>query len=530
MKKAIRYLRFSSDGQSQHSIERQEVITSHWTSYNGVIITDTFTDEGYSARHFDRPDIKLLFEFVRKNYRGIDYLVVAELTRFSREAGDAINMVKKIQAQYGIRIVSAGRGAIYDCLDHNSFFMMGLEFLLGNSENIKRINDINGGIYTAKSKGLWVQGGPAPFGFIKDFITEAGKKRMVLKQNPDQVPVIRYIFESFLSSTPIYIIEQSARAMGFPLTGKSSIQDLLKNPLCAGYHYVKPWKEHPGGLVPMRELEPIVDMDTWNKVQEKFREDDKPRISMADEMPLRGVLHCHCNKLLTGAPSRSGSGKYIYYYKCQAKGHNNINAVKAHNQLQEALGWMSLPERVAVALRQNSERVLEERTISNKKVLQKKKAEFDQVEAQIQSVEEKWINNQLSHETYHRWYSDLTRKRIIVKSEIEKLNKLGNHVYFLLQNNLQKLTDLQAMYQSAATLQKQELLRMVFDNSLYYKDKVYRTTYLMPVFTHNTLILKQKQLLIIDGSGANPGEVDAIGLLSNQFVDFLSVLDLIRVA
>src|SRR5687768_9818634 len=120
MKKAIRYLRFSSDGQSNSSIERQDAITSSWLKYNSTSVSDTFIDEGYSAKNFDRPDVKQLFEFIKKN-SGIDYLVVAELTRFSREAGDAITMVKNIQKKYGIKIVSAGRGVIYDCYDHHSF-------------------------------------------------------------------------------------------------------------------------------------------------------------------------------------------------------------------------------------------------------------------------------------------------------------------------------------------------------------------------------------------------------------------------
>lgn len=93
MKKGIRYLRFSSEGQSQHSIERQNAITEQWMNFNKVVIIDTFTDEGYTARNFDRPDIKELLKFIKKNYQGIDYLVVSELTRFSHEVGDAVNMV-----------------------------------------------------------------------------------------------------------------------------------------------------------------------------------------------------------------------------------------------------------------------------------------------------------------------------------------------------------------------------------------------------------------------------------------------------
>lgn len=49
MKKGIRYLRFSSDGQSLHSIERQDLITSQWMNNSGVEIVDTFIDEGHTV-------------------------------------------------------------------------------------------------------------------------------------------------------------------------------------------------------------------------------------------------------------------------------------------------------------------------------------------------------------------------------------------------------------------------------------------------------------------------------------------------
>ncbi len=527
MKKAIRYLRFSSDGQSQHSIERQDAATAQWLTFNNILQADTFIDEGYTARNFDRPDIKLLFDFIKKNYRDIDYLVVAELTRFSREAGDAINMVKKIQATYGIRIVSAGRGAIYDCLDHNSFFMMGLEFLLGNSENIKRQNDINGGIYTAKtSKGKWIHGGPPPYGFTKEGI--GNERRLIIHQ--DEAAVVQYIYNSYLSNVPLYLIYQHAKQMGLRRRSNSAIQEILSNPLYFGYQQVKPWKEMPGGLFPLKNFTPIIDTAKWYQVQEKLQKQDKQRVSVTDEFPLRGVLYCHCKKLLTGAPSRGRHGVYYNYYKCQSSGHNTINATRAHAQLEDVLNYMSLPERLAMAVRGKSQLILEERTATDRKLLVKKKAEFEQLEDQLKSVEEKWINNQMNHDTYHRWHSSISSKRIELRSQIEKLNRDENETFYLLQNELEKLTDLKTVYQSAATLQKQELLRMVFDNSLYYKDQCYRTPYLMPVFTHNLLILNQKQLLVLDGTGAKSGGVEASGLLSNNFTDFLSLVRMIRVA
>lgn len=255
-KKGIRYLRYSSDKQSFHSIERQDAVTSQWMSFNKVAIIDTFIDEGHTAKNFDRPDIKELFQFIKRNYRVIDFLVVSELTRFSREAGDAINMVKQIQTDYGVRIVSAGRGAIYDCMDHNSFFMMGLEFLMGNSENIKRQNDIRGGIYAAKAiKGLWIQGGhKAPYGYSK--VGSGNERELVIDET--QAYIVRYIFEAFLNNTPIVAIYQDVKKLGFSKTGNSAIHEILTNPVYCGYQSVKAWKDQPGGCSQCRIIQTLL--------------------------------------------------------------------------------------------------------------------------------------------------------------------------------------------------------------------------------------------------------------------------------
>ena len=47
---------------------------------------------------------------------------------------------------------------------------------------------------------------------------------------------------------------------------------------------------------------------------------------------------------------------------------------------------------------------------------------------------------------------------------------------------------------------------MLFDSRLYYQNHTYRTPYIMPVFTHNLLILKEKRLLYVDASDAKTGE------------------------
>lgn len=495
MKKAIKYTRFSSDGQSSFSIERQDTIIDNWVRYNSVHILDTFKDEGYTARTFDRPDIKQLFSFIKKYHSEIDYLLVAELTRFSRDTGDAINMVKKIQFEYNIKIVSCSRSTVYDCTDPNSFFMMGLEFLLGNSENIKRQNDINGGIYTAKAvKGKWIQGGPAPFGYKKEGVGQS--RQLVIDES--QAMVVRFIYDAYLRNTPDYIILKEVKKMGFPLKGNSVIKDILRNPLYSGQQFVKAFKELPGGLF-AGKWRPIIDLLSWHKVQERLNYKPQTRHnSITDEMPLRGLLRCHCGRMLTGAPSRNRRGNYFFYYKCQDSAHNNISAIKAHQQLKEMLTDLSLPQRMIHAIREKSIITLEEKKKESQNLLYVKRKELEVCERQIKSMEEKWINEQINFETYNRWHSDLSQKRNLLQATINKLNRDKDETKQLLEANISKLSDLQAVFECSTTLQKQELLNHVFDNSLYYQDKVYRTPYITPVFAHNTQTLKEKHLLIVD--------------------------------
>jgi len=105
---------------------------------------------------------------------------------------------------------------------------MGLEFLMGNSENIKRQNDINAGIYTAKAvKGLWIQGGRAPFGYKKEGKNEA--RRLVVDES--EVIVVRYIYDAYIAGVALYKIKEKAIEMGLKRTATTTFESRLINQL-----------------------------------------------------------------------------------------------------------------------------------------------------------------------------------------------------------------------------------------------------------------------------------------------------------
>ena len=76
------------------------MITGHWCTNNNVHVLETFSDEGYTARNFDRPDMVKLRATIKSLKIKPDYLVVAELTRFSRQLGDGVKVVEEIQQQW----------------------------------------------------------------------------------------------------------------------------------------------------------------------------------------------------------------------------------------------------------------------------------------------------------------------------------------------------------------------------------------------------------------------------------------------
>jgi hypothetical protein len=119
-----------------------------------------------------------------------------------------------------------------------------------------------------------------------------------------------------------------------------------------------------------------------------------------------------------------------------------------------------------------SEYSLETRIKGKAQEMSKKKSDLEKVEADLHSPEKKWIAEQISFETYNRWHSDYTKQRNYQRAQIDQLGRGHNDTYTLLTENINWLKDMRHIYHTANLLQKQELIRTVFDNSLFYQDKV----------------------------------------------------------
>lgn len=112
----------------------------------------------------------------------------------------------------------------------------------------------------------------------------------------------------FLEAAPEYPKQASSGRLG-----NSHVDNILSNPLYAGYIEYKPWN------VSLRkgQHEGIVSYDTFCRIQEKLegRAYAPVRKNLNLDFPLRGAVACECGNALTAAWSKSRNGSRHPYYK-----------------------------------------------------------------------------------------------------------------------------------------------------------------------------------------------------------------------
>jgi len=459
---------------------------------------DTFIDRGKSARTFDRPDFVKLQAFIAKHHKHVDYLLIDQMDRFSRDAGEAMSLVKAMQKKYGIQVVSVTEGITFDYDTPGSFFRAGLQLLLAEEDNINRSIKIRGGNYTARAKEGRFLSNLAPFGYRK---SGEGKQRGIVVEETDALTV-RWIYDAFLRNMPLLQIRQQAKQMGFKRKGNMNIEKVLKNPVYAGLVKAKAFKDHPGGLFPAIH-EPIVDRLTWDLVQQKFKGPEKTKNVIDDAIPMRAVLKCHCGKPLTGSASRGRHGGYFYYYRCITTGHNNFNANRAHEQFLQACELMSLSEGQVKFIRDGAEATIERQLSVSAEVITQKNGELEKMQEKLFAVEEKWINDTISRDTYDRWVGNYNSEMTTIRAAIARASKDQSGALTILNKHLDKLTDLRYVYENSDTLQKREFINVGFQRNLYYQDGVFRTPTMLDILAHKRLEMKEKNLLVYEKRGDN---------------------------
>lgn len=311
MKTAVIYARYSSDNQTEQSIEGQLRVCEQYAKNNDILILKTYIDRAMTGTNDNRPDFQqMIKDSANKEWQNI---IVYKLDRFSRNKYETAKY-KKILKDNGVKLLSAmenipdtPEGIILESLLEGMAEYYSAEL----SQKVKR------GMNETRLKGNFT-GGNLIYGY------KVENHKVVI--NEEQAKVVRYIYEQYALGVYVKDIiadltEKHIFNHGNPFA-INTIYNILKNEKYSGvYRFNNQTFEN---MYPQ-----IVSTEIYEKVRQKTNQNKYGKRSIEVEYLLRNKLKCgYCGEPISAECGTTSQGKKRRYYKCLGKKRHTTNCDK----------------------------------------------------------------------------------------------------------------------------------------------------------------------------------------------------------
>lgn len=314
------YNRVSSERQVNegNGLQGQNKKSTDYIRQKGYKVGRSFNDEGVSGGITERPAMRELLNFL-DNHKddGNEYVVIID---------DIKRLARDVQGHFTLKTAIYSRGARIESPNHRfedtpegKF----VETVLAGAAELERNQNKRQVISRMKSRleaGYWPFMPPAGLKNKKDPIH--GK---ILAPVEPHASIFKGAIEKYKDGILLtqeevkQYLHKEYEAVGLPnRPSLSTIVDILKNPLYAGYIEYEHWK------VPFMKAkhEGYITLETYNIVQERLQGRSKPwqRRDYSSDFLLRPYVLCDsCGKSMTASWNKGRSKSYPNYF-CRHKG------------------------------------------------------------------------------------------------------------------------------------------------------------------------------------------------------------------
>lgn len=302
MKKAAAYARFSSENQTDDSIEAQLRAIIEYAEKNGYEIVEKYIDRARSAKSDDRPEFQRMIRDAKS--KKFDAVIIHKIDRFARNIKDAAWYKAELN-QYGVDLLSVSEdltGASGDLI-FNIMASVADWYL----KNLK--NEINTKVRITAEKAYFL-GGIPPYGYdVEETYEEISfgerVKKIPRKQyviNEKEAEVVKLMFELAAKGYSSIKIEKYLNKNGYTNRkgnkwSYSTIYDILRNPKYKGT-YVWARGNHrtshikrDDAVVVKNAIPAIISEELWNKAHAEMKKKRKMRKSKHKYL-LKGLIYC----------------------------------------------------------------------------------------------------------------------------------------------------------------------------------------------------------------------------------------------
>ena len=350
-KRVVIYVRLSDEDRykknknddSESIVNQKSMLLKHALE-QGWEVVNIYSDDDYSGADNTRPDFNRMLEECEKG--NVDIVLCKTQSRFSRDMEIVEKYIHNKFIEWGVRFVSVVDNADTDVKGNKkSRQINGLVnewYLEDLSQNVRQ------SLQNKREDGLFL-GSFAPYGYRKD-----PKNKNKLLVDPVAAEVVKEIFELYKNGNGYYKIAKSLNNKGV-LTPSNYKKENGSKYFCKNAKYGEKTKwcqdtiagilrneVYMGNLVQGRKTyisyknhkqivksrdewtfsygthEPIIDVDTWNIVQSKFK--SRTRVTKIGEVYMlsRKVYCKECEQIFTRNLYRTSEGKTAYL-KCKGR-------------------------------------------------------------------------------------------------------------------------------------------------------------------------------------------------------------------
>lgn len=461
MKAAI-YARYSSENQSEKSIDDQIRVCKNYCKEHEITVIDEhiYVDEAISGALINRPGLQAL-EKAAEN-KEFEAVVVDDLSRLSRSNHQMLTLVLKFN-YYQVKLISVSDGIITD--DENSKLgiqMRGLinELYLDDLRK-KTLRGLEGQKLRGFSAGEKVYGYyTKPVGEVK--LNRKGQAKyegMVHKMNPDEAEIVKKIFKEFAEGKSIHKIAVQLNEEKVPTKKSwsggwniSTVSRILRNE-----KYIGKWNWRKSKVVrdpmtgknkkfarPEKDMIPIyredliiIDKELWEKA-EKRRQELKGTWPVSKKKQAfyqqKSYVHTSPNHLFSGLMKCNScggaivlvSGKGGGYYGCYNSRRKTCNnsLFASRKRIEENI-INELKDKILTAdnleyVYKNVEKLAAQGLNEVPELVKKKKAQYEKIQQEIQNYLNFIRVGNLSRAVSEA-LADAERRNEELKQEVESL-------------------------------------------------------------------------------------------------------------
>ena len=353
------------------TIEGQKNLLLHFIeNEKSLSLYGLFCDNGRTGTDFERPEFEKLMEAVK--HGEVDCIVVKDLSRFGRNYKETGNYLERIFPFLGVRFIAVNDG--FDTLTAERCadgYLVPLKNLINEVYSKDISKKICSALSTKQKTGDFI-GAWAPYGYRK-----CADNPHKLEPDEATAPVVRQIFQWRVDGMSVTRIAKKLNDSGIPSpsaylynTGVcktekyngaiwhiQAVKIILTRQVYIGHmvqgtkrqsfyenrrQYKKPQEEW---VIVENTHEPIIDRDTFEKVQEITRQRNEEyfeklgRFSYLEttENILKGLIYCaDCKRPLVRYKNVSHNKKLWYTFICQTHS-NDITSCPKKNIREDAL-------------------------------------------------------------------------------------------------------------------------------------------------------------------------------------------------